>query len=314
MEKTVTTVLGHVAPEELGITDAHNHLWISKQELEIDGLPVLDQEDRIVEELQEYKQSGGGSQVDCQPGGAGRDGNELVRISEASGVHVIACTGYHLKEYYPIQNKIWSMNLDQAARYFLQEVNQGLEETRNSKPVYPGFIKIAAQETLKKSPKQLIEAAVIASNKTGLLIEMHTEKGSSIEDHVKFIAGLNLAPDRLVLCHIDKRPDPGLHKELCQAGFLLEYDTFFRPKYKPEVNLWPLLQEMVEGGYADSIALATDQADSGMWKFTGEGPGLAGFPAIVKDRLEEEFQDQKIVEKLMGGNIAHRLIKTEGEY
>ena len=69
-----------------------------------------------------------------------------------------------------------------------------------------------------------------------------------------------------MLCHIDKRPDVGLHRDLAAAGVLLEYDTFFRPKYDPERNVWPLVERMLADGYAASIAIGTDLADA---------PGLA---------------------------------------
>ena len=52
-------------------------------------------------------------------------------ISKASGVHVIACTGFHLQSYYPDDYKIWTMDIDQAVEYFLNEIQEGLEETRH---------------------------------------------------------------------------------------------------------------------------------------------------------------------------------------
>jgi len=307
MGKKVKTVLGEIEKNELGITDAHNHLWISKQALEIASAPVLDQRDKIVNELVAYRQLGGGSQVDCQPGGAGRDGNHLRFISQASGVHVIACTGFHLKSYYPMSFKLWKMDIDQAVDHFLNEIQEGLEESRHTKPIFPGFIKIAVGETLNDSPQDLMEAAFIASKESGLLIEMHTEKGACVEDFLTFFEHLGLEKDRLTICHIDKRPDPGLHIELAKEGYLLEYDTFFRPKYQPEVNLWPLLSKMVNAGFSKSIAVATDLADSTMWNSMGGGPGLVGFIEIIKRRLDSEFNDPIIVNQLLGGNISNRL-------
>lgn len=44
------------------------------------------------------------------------------------------------------------MDAHQAAANFLAEIKDGLVETRNSDPVYPGFIKIAVRETIKKTP------------------------------------------------------------------------------------------------------------------------------------------------------------------
>ncbi len=307
MEKQITTVQGRVPYKKLGITDAHNHLWISGQDVKAVNAPVLDQQEKIIQELVSYRQSGGGAQLDCQPGGAGRDGVKLLQISKGSGVQIIACTGFHLREYYPEQSAIWQLDTEQAAEYFLSEIIEGLEETRRAKPVFPGFIKIAVRETLEKSPQHLLEAAFVASVTSGLLIEMHTEKGADIEKFVDYFEHKGLKPGNLVICHIDKRPDPVLHKELARAGYLLEYDTFFRPKYEPEKYLWPLILDMVSSGFSKSIALATDLADSTMWQYLGSGPGLTGFIDLIKKRLDEEIQDPKVVENLVGGNIAQRL-------
>jgi len=304
----VNTVLGPAAPQELGLIDAHNHIWISSQEVPAKNAPVLNQESFINTELIAYRQAGGGSQMDCQPGGAGRDGNKLRSLSKSSGVNIIACTGFHLREYYPEGFKIWDLNAEKSADYFLDEISLGLEETRD-KPnlVLPGFIKIAVRNTLEASPLELMEGAAAASLKSGLLIEMHTEKGADVERFVQFFITLNLPLQKLVICHVDKRPDLGLHTELAQAGCLLEYDTFFRPKYNPDKHLWPLLEDMVSSGYSESIACATDLADSTLWKHQCGGPGLVGFLEIIKKSLELIYSDSKVVTSLLGGNIASRL-------
>lgn len=308
MPPQIMTVLGPQTPGELGITDAHNHLWISEQDVLTKNAPVLNQEVQIQRELTDYKKAGGGTQLDCQPGGAGRDGNKLHQLSAASGVKIIACTGFHLRDYYPHNAKLWDLDGDQAADFFLDEINTGLDETRNApSTVYPGFIKIAVRDSIDKSPVPLLKAAAFASRQSGYMIEMHTEKGINAEKFVDYFSDLNLPLDRMVICHIDKRPDPGLHRELAQAGCLLEYDTFFRPKYRPEENLWPLLLEMVKTGWGSSIACATDMADRAQWKTLGDGPGLAGFVNVIKKRLEAEIKDVSVVAKLLGENITDRL-------
>ena len=303
MSQKVITVLGPISPEKMGITDAHSHLWISPLEGIGDHAPVLNQEELILEDLAAYKSAGGLSQIDCQPGGAGRDGNRLRSLSKVSGVNVVSCTGFHLNDYFPEDSDLWTMEPNQAAAYFLSEIKEGLVETRNNDPVYPGFIKIAVRETIKQSPVNLIEAAVTASLESGYKIEMHTEKGAGVENFLDMISKLGLPLDRLVICHIDKRPDPGLHQELAQAGCLLEYDTFFRPKYNPEKYLWKLIPEMISAGYHKSVALATDLADKKLWESMGEGPGLAGFIQQIKKRLEIEITEEPIITNLMGGNI-----------
>lgn len=314
MNKRLISVLGPIAPDDMGITDAHNHLWISAQESQIEGAPVLDQEDDILTELQSFGNAGGGSQIDCQPGGSGRDGNRLRTLAEKSGIHIIACTGFHLKRYYPAGYKIWSMNAAEAASHFMTEIEDGLEETRDSeKVVYPGFIKLAVMDSVAESPLELIEAAAQVSIESGYALEIHTERGSGVEDFINFFLKLGVQPDRLVICHIDKRPDFGLHQELAQAGCLLEYDTFFRHKYRPEEHLWPLIQKMVEAELGHMVAVASDLADFSLWKSMGNGPGLEALITIIKKRLEEEGYDHLTVSDLIGNNIVRRLAVTMKE-
>ena len=105
----------------MGITDAHSHLWISPLEGNGEKAPVLNQEELILEDLAAYKSAGGLSQIDCQPGGAGRDGNRLRSLSRVSGVNVVSCTGFHLSDYYPEGADLCKMETNQAAAYIVCE-------------------------------------------------------------------------------------------------------------------------------------------------------------------------------------------------
>ena len=55
----------------MGITDAHNHVWIEPVQGADPAAPVLDQFDLIRKELLAYQAAGGGSILDCQPAAAG---------------------------------------------------------------------------------------------------------------------------------------------------------------------------------------------------------------------------------------------------
>src|SRR5512133_2560801 len=91
----VLSVTGPVDPVRLGVTDAHNHLWIDPVAGSAPGSPVLNNPAAILEELRAYRAAGGGAIVDCQPGGCGRNGAALFELSRDSGVTVVACTGFH---------------------------------------------------------------------------------------------------------------------------------------------------------------------------------------------------------------------------
>ena len=320
------TVLGPVVPGALGVVDAHSHLYIAPVTGGAVDAPVLADEAGVGRELAAFCAAGGGAIVDCQPGGCGRDGRVLRRLSEQSGVHVIASTGFHRRRYYPPDAPLFAMSAEAAAGVFRDEIGNGLVETRTDhgrrttdhgigeavvrglwSVVFPGVIKIAAEASLSASPLALFEAAAAVARETGYAIEMHTERGAGVEEFLAFFGGQGLPPRRLVFCHVDKRPDFGLHRELARAGVLLEYDTFFRPKYNPGDNVWPLIRRMAGAGLAGQVALATDMAEPGLWAELGGKPGLSGFFTLIKDGLSRMDLPTATIDGLLGGNIAGRL-------
>ncbi len=306
----IMTVIGEIEAGRLGIVDAHNHVWIEPVPGAAPGNPVLVQAGQIQAELQAYRLSGGGGLTDCQPPGCGRNGLRLEELSRLSRVAILGCTGFHLPKYYPPDFWLFHSPVDDIARFFLNEIYLGMEETRPSgKPVYPSFIKVACQASLAQTSPAALEAAANAASQTGLAVGIHTEKGADAENIVAYFTRQGLRADRLVLFHIDKRPDLGLQRELALAGVLLEYDTFYRPKYDPEHRLWPLIEQMVTVGLEDSLALGTDMAEGELWRNIGGGPGLIGLPEIILPRLRRMGLKETSIQKLAGQNLVKRLIR-----
>lgn len=310
--RPVRTVLGEAPYQALGITDAHNHVWIEPVAGADPAAPVLDHYDRIKDELDLYRTAGGQSLLDCQPAGCGRNGNTLACLSKASSVNIIACTGFHRQKYYPPDYWLFRAGYHQIADHFLEELTSALIETRDEiQPIRAGFIKIALESTWNNTPQPALEGAIEAARQTGSLVEIHTEQGRLAEKAVIFFENHGVAPAQLVLCHMDKRPDHGLHAELARYGVLLEYDTFYRPKYEPEAGLWPLINRMVTTGFGDHVTLATDMAESVMYMTIGNGPGLASLPTEIKSRLEKLGIPADTIQQMLGANIARRLAGLE---
>jgi predicted metal-dependent phosphotriesterase family hydrolase len=190
----------------------------------------------------------------------------------------------------------------------LDELSSALAESRDqSRPVKAGFIKIALESAWDETPQALLEGTAEAARRSEALVEIHTEKGALAEKAIIFFEERGVSSRQLVLCHMDKRPDPSLHKELAKYGALLEYDTFYRPKYEPEIRLWPLIRKMVEAGLSDHLAFATDMAEAGMYATIGGGPGLASLPGEIKSRLNALGIPEASIRQMLGGNIARRL-------
>jgi phosphotriesterase-related protein len=292
------------------MTDAHNHLWIKPVRGASSDSPALSDRQAVLAELKDYRLTGGSAILDCQPGGCGRDGRVLAGLSRSSGVHVVACTGFHRRRYYSSGFWLWKASAQEGALFFISEIHGGLVETRSQKrPVKAGFIKVACEAALDDTPLAALKGAAEAAIKTGFALEVHTEKGSAAEAILDFLVRSGTPLGQLILCHMDKRPDFGLHRELASAGVLLEYDTFYRPKYEPEKNLWKLIERMVASGLGDRVALATDMAEASMWSRLGGGPGLTGFPLVIRPRLQASGLEAVTIAGLMGGNITRRLAR-----
>jgi phosphotriesterase-related protein len=225
----------------------------------------------------------------------------------ASGVNLIACTGFHRSKYYSPEYWLWKADAEEIGDFLCSEFEQGLVETLNSSPVKAAFIKIALEAAWTDCLHAALEGAAYAALKTKALVEIHTEKGALAEKACIYFMDLGLSPSQLVFCHMDKRPDLSLQKELARVGVLLEYDTFYRPKYNPSANLWPLIEHMVSAGFSDHVALATDMAEAEHYHFIGGGAGLASLPGEIRHQLIEKGIPEAARNQLLGGNIARRL-------
>jgi predicted metal-dependent phosphotriesterase family hydrolase len=308
--RLIQTVTGPISYGDLGMTDAHNHVWIEKVPGSGPSSPVLADREGILKDLTAYYKAGGRSLLDCQPGGCGRNGRMLISLSMDSGVHIIACTGFHRRKYYPPDYWLWSASPEAVEASLSAELSSGLLETRDElQPVRAGFIKLALEASFEDTPLALLEGAACAAEQSGAMVELHTEKGAAATEALQFFSRKGVSPRQVVLCHMDKRPDFGLHCELAQSGALLEYDTFFRPKYEPENNLWPLIHRMVSAGYSHALALATDMAESEYYANLGGGPGLASLPTQILFRLKQEGYPEMARSQMLGNNIASRLAR-----
>lgn len=85
--KTVQTVTGEAPISQLGHCQMHEHLFVAEGPATLKNPALLvDEPERSLAELEIYRRAGGGSCLDAQPGGAGRDARVLREISWRSGV------------------------------------------------------------------------------------------------------------------------------------------------------------------------------------------------------------------------------------
>lgn len=303
----VRTVLGDIAPADLGVTYAHEHVVIDG------GRPVLMEPDfdlgdvdAMVREVGEATALGLRAVVDAMPCDAGRSALKLADLSARAGIHVIAPTGLHHDRYYGPAHWSARLRVEEIATLFVLDVTDGIDLYDYSGPVVErtnhraGVIKIAGStDGPSERDRRVFEAAALAHLATGVPILTHCEAGTGALDQLRLLTDLGVPPEHIALSHVDKVVDRGYHRELLGSGAFGEYDQSFR--WKEANGTLQLLEWAVEDGLDGQILLGMDAARRGYYHVYDGAPGLTwlldGFTALMAERgLTETVRHRWFVE------------------
>jgi phosphotriesterase-related protein len=316
----IETVLGPIEATALGPCDYHDHLFIAG------GLPVvlepgfrLDDADAAIAEVTDFQQAGGGSMVDCMPIGVGRDIISLIRVAQATGLQLIAATGFHKDRYYAADHWARSYGVDQITELLVAEARDGIDAYGYSAPriertsAKAGIIKIGSSlHRLTRLEEKLFAAAGAAAVETGLPVITHTDSGTCGPEQLERLAKEGLPASRVVLSHMDRNPDPVLHRDLASAGGTLCFDWLGRVDRRPDAVIADLVVAAAESGYLDRVVLGQDMARRSYWRTLGGGPGLRHLFASFVPRLRAAGLSEADLTTLLVSNPQRQLdITTE---
>lgn len=303
----VMTVLGSLPPAELGATDAHEHLFLRSPALPGDELDDLD---RALAEVGEGRETGLGAIVELTPIGLGRRPDLLRQVSAATGLHVIAASGYHRDAHYADDHWLHSAPSETLVECIVTDITRGMHPSDWDDPAQPldearaGVIKAGASyEQITDSERRRLQAALEASRQTGAPVVVHTEAGTCGAQIVELMLGAGLPAHRLTLAHMDRNPEPALHAEICSAGVTLVYDTPGRTRYGPDSARVELITRMVEAGHGTQLMLGLDLGRREYFRSYGGGPGMRHLLADFAPRLVERV-GHAMVRQLLVDNPA----------
>ncbi|GAB2558636.1 phosphotriesterase family protein [Kribbella endophytica] len=278
----VRTVLGDVAPEELGVCNAHDHLFF--RSVMLPG-HELDDYDAAVQEATLYAEAGGRTIVQWTPHGLGRRADLLPRLSQETGVKVVAATGLHRAEHYA---EVPDVDL---AELFVRELTEGIGDSE----VRAGMIKIAGGfHGLDQHTTRVLDAAAEAQRATGAPIGIHHELGTGADAVLDRLEGHGVAPDRIVLGHLNRFPDHQVHQELAARGAFLAFDGPSRANHATDWRMVDCLAALVEAGYAEQLLLGGDTTTARARLATGEGPGMPYLLTNLRPRLTRRISEDAI--------------------
>ena len=277
----VMTVLGPVPTTELGVTDAHDHLFLRSP-----ALPGQDLDD-VDKAVEEVSGAGLGAIVEVTPIGLGRNAAGMRAVSERTGVHVVAATGYHRDAHYPEGHWVLGATVEQLAEPILADLEHGMD----SDPARAGVIKAGASyQHISAAEERRLKAAAVGCNATGAAILVHTEIGTCSHEIVDLLLGEGVRAERIIMAHLDRNPDLELHREIAARGVWLEYDTPGRIKYRPDSQLL----DLIAGGDVGRIMLGLDLGQRDYYRAYGGGPGMSFLMKHFVPRLRRRIGDEAV--------------------
>ncbi len=291
----VVTVSGPVDPAVLGVVDAHDHLFLDSPALKGQSIEDLD---RVIAEVDDARESGIRTIVEMTPIGLGRRPARMRAASEATGVHVIAASGYHRDAHYPADHWVHAATAELLADRILADLRVGmhpadwLDASLPPDPARAGAIKGGASyQRISRSEARRLDAIGGASAATDAPVLVHAEVGTMGHEIVDRLEAAGARPVRIALAHLDRNPDPELHAELCARGVTLEYDTVGRTKYHPDSVVLDLIERVAAAGHLDRVLLGLDLGQRDYLRAYDGGPGLRYLMATFAPRLRRRLGD-----------------------
>jgi phosphotriesterase-related protein len=315
----IMTVRGPIAPSELGFTSMHEHILCDASvflrrhgalippeppvapdaPIALDNLAILrhafilsrdtmDLRDEALmsAEVADFRATGGRAMVEMSVPGLRADVAALRRVSETTGVHIVATTGLYAEDSWP--RKFASLDIEELAAFMRSEIEDGIDGTG----IRPGHLKVAITDStapgvtpFSERQKTLLGAAVRVAEETGLSLTVHPplDTREAAREVIASMRAAGMAPGRAVIAHAEmffasqdiaalvrdplaSRVDVDLAKEMLDAGFNVSIDSFghvydAEPLGRTSIADWQRLAGLIrllEAGYSSQIVLGTD--------------------------------------------------------
>jgi phosphotriesterase-related protein len=260
----IETVRGPVAPESLGRTLAHDHVFILGQETLQNfnhswGTPWWDEETGVanaVAELQRVRDGGFQTMIDPTAVGLGRDIGRIKRINEQVDLNIVVCTGVYA--FMELPQFLRYRTVEALAGFFVRELTEGIADTG----VKAGFIKFAVEEYGIVGDVSRIVAAVAAAHaETGAPLMVHTN--SAAQSGLVALDALTDAgvdPAKLVIAHVGDSNDLEYIRRLVASGAYVGWDRFNIEHFNPDSDRIETVTKVLAEGHVDQIHFSHDGA------------------------------------------------------
>lgn len=223
--RQVMTVTGMIESSAMNHTLPHEHILVDFIGAEEVNPPRWDRDEvikKVLPYLQEVKNAGCQTLVDCTPNYLGRDVVLLKLLSEKTGLFIITNTGY----YGGSDNKFlpphaFSESAAQLSGRWVEEWQKGIDGTS----IKPGFMKISVNPShLSDVSLKLIQAAALTHLKTGLTIASHTGPALPAFEQIEVLKASRVDPAAFIWVHAQNETDKSTYVKAAREGAWVSLD------------------------------------------------------------------------------------------
>jgi predicted metal-dependent phosphotriesterase family hydrolase len=301
----VQTVLGPVAPDSLGFTLTHEHVFLSMWG--DDGhtfMAQTDDEDVLAAELSAFRDAGGGCLVDQTPGGSGRNPDGLRRLSERTGLAIVTGCGWYVESFYPDRSALARRSVADIAAQLVGEIREGLDGTG----VKPGIIGEigAGQDWVSPLEERVHRAAARAQIESGLPLATHTLHHGAGRHQMAIFDDEGVEPARVCIGHCDTFPSLDYCLEVARWGAYVSLDNVGLQLGDHEASVRRLVLDLIDAGFTDQILLSQDVGQMTELGSRG-GRGYAYLASRFLPALREAGVDEATIDTITVSNPARWL-------
>lgn len=263
----VPTCRGSVAPDELGQTLLHEHIFVRQPEVDRAlPSPEWDEERAVadaVAHLDALHERGVRTVVDLTVPGLGRDVALVRRVADAARVNIVAATGWYSHDVLPTYFRLNGPGRlvdgpDALVELFVSDLTRGIEGTG----IRAGAIKVVSDVAgITPDVGRVFAAAADAHRETAAPVFTHSHAPSrgGLEQQV-LLRRLGVPLDRVVIGHAGDSDDLGYLRELAAEGSLLGFDRFGMEHVVPDEQRVRTLLALLDEGLASQLVLSHDAA------------------------------------------------------
>lgn len=296
---TVHTVRGPVAAQRLGRTLMHEHVFCDFYRVTGSLNQLLNDENLAKEELEYLLAAGGSALVECTTPDMGRNVEGLRRVSEATGLHIVAGTGWYRQPYYPPE--VDRLSTNELVEVMVRELTEGVADTT----VRAGIIgEIGANlDYLSAQEERVLRAAARAQKATGAPLTTHASMYPVGIAQLDILSEEGVDLSRVVVGHCDTYLSLEYHEAILRRGAYVQFDTVARNHMNPDVRRTDAMVELLRRGWVDKLLLSSDRCHRSDLRAFG-GPGYAVVFTAFFSALRERGVSQGELDQMTIANPA----------